>query len=313
MNKPSKSNANVSEIHERRGRRRRYSIFAIMLLAIYVIVLALAWLVFRSPVFRIKNITIIGNERTESGQILSLLQSRISKTIFGLNNILAWPDELAGNDLSLLPTLKNLEIKKNFWARSIVVRVEERGPYGIWCYLQTQNDAELTQNDADLTQNNAEQTQNGAENFPQPSASIPLNSAFVPHGSAPSGCWLFDKDGVIFQKSLSVEGGLITAVDDYSQESRGLNSKILPDEFVQNMFSIFDVLNASGITVKDIRLNDLALQEIEADTFAGPKLYFSLRFPSTDDLEVLQSFLSRLSFKKLQYLDFRVENRAYYR
>jgi len=89
------------------------------------------------------------------------------------------------------------------------------------------------------------------------------------------------------------------------------------------MFSVFDVLKASGIAPKEIRLNDLTLQEIEVDTYAGlpteasaktgPKLYFSLRFPSSNYLPVIQKFLSKPDFGKLQYLDFRVENRAYYK
>jgi hypothetical protein len=304
MKNAHKADINVSGTHERRKRRRWYFIFGTIFLAVYVVLVGLAWLVFRSPIFRIQNITITGNERVKNDQVLSLLYGRIingrfSRAIFGLNNILIWPKQLSEDDLRLLPTIKGLTIGKDFRARNIVVRVEEREPYGVWCFM--------ARTDADQTQTNADQID--TNNLPRNSALSPRESA----GAEGDNCWWFDKDGFIFQKSLSAEGGLITTINDYSQKGGGLNFKILPDEFIANAFSIFEVLKASGLAIKEIRLNDISLQEIEVDTYAGPKFYFSLRFPSTNDLQVIQSFLSKPGFNKLQYLDFRVENRAYYK
>ena len=62
------------------------------------------------------------------------------------------------------------------------------------------------------------------------------------------------------------------------------------------------------------------LHQLEANRLASglPNQRFSqnilsLRFPADDDLAVLQSLMSKPSFNNLQYVDFRVENRAFYK
>jgi len=126
-------------------------------------------------------------------------------------------------------------------------------------------------------------------------------------------CYWFDDQGVIFGKTFDTQGSLMFAVHDYSQSRLGLNNKILPDQFVSNFISIVDIVRTSGVNVSDIILKDIGLQEIDVTTYDGPNLYFSLRFPADEDLPVLQSLMAKPDFNKLQYVDFRIENRAYYK
>lgn len=302
----------VSEVYEKRKKRRFYFFLAIVLGLIYGVALGASWLVLRSPLFHIQKITITGNEAVVTSDILSLLQSRILrseplKALLGFNNILIWPDGLSSGDLIFLPALKSLKIEKNYRERSVIVAVEERKPYGIWCY-KAQTDADFTQNDAE-------------NNRSHPSASSLRESA--------SRCWWFDDEGIIFKRAIAAQGSLIVAVNDYSQTGHGLNSKILPGDFVSNAFSIFRVLQAGNLNLKEIRLRDLSREELEVATHsstplpstqlgaggsgAGPIIYFSLRFPADNALVVIENFLAKPGFDKLQYLDFRVENRVYYK
>ncbi len=126
-------------------------------------------------------------------------------------------------------------------------------------------------------------------------------------------CWLFDKDGFIFKRTISSEGSLINTIHDYSQSKLGLNSKILPDEFIPNAISVFNVLDGSGLNIKEIAIKDLSLREMEVGTYGGPKIYFSLTFPADNLLQVINDFNSRAGFKNMEYLDFRVENKLYYK
>lgn len=126
-------------------------------------------------------------------------------------------------------------------------------------------------------------------------------------------CWWFDKDGFIFKRAIAGEGSLISTVHDYSGSKLGLNSKILPDEFIANAVSIFRVLSASGLSIKEIALQDLSLREMEITTYDGPKIYFSLSFPADQALQVIKGFSSKAGFKNMNYLDFRVENKLYYK
>ena len=302
-----------SDVHLRDERRRRRIIFLSAFLVVYALLMAVAWAAIYSPLFRIKDIEVAGNENLSSDKIIKLATAGISadsfwKNVLGTRNILVWPSGFSGDSLKFLPELKSLSIQKNYWQRKIKITVEDRKPFGVWCLRQAQTVA-------DNTQTNADNEQIDTENFQR-------ESALSQRSSVSDSCWWFDGDGVIFKKAISVEGNLIVSLNDYSQKNIGLSSKILPDEFVQNIFSIFRVVSASGLNIKEMRLNDLDLQEIEVDTYgglsadspkAGPKIYFSLRFPADDALDVLRSLGEKSVFNGSQYVDFRVENRAYYK
>jgi hypothetical protein len=267
----------VAEIHGKRRKRRAYFILILIFLVLYAAVLGTAWLILRSPIFRINRIDIAGNSAVSRDDVMNLLVAKIIdgnslRALLGFNNILIWPENLTGSDLVFTPAIKELAIKKDFSARSVEVKVAERTPYGIWCIARNASSSDASES-----------------------------------------CWWFDGDGFIFKRAISAEGGLITTVHDYSQTSLGLNEEILPDNFIPNAFSVFNVLRASNLGIKEIRLNDLSLEELEVDIYDGPKLYFSLRFPAGNLLQVIQSFYIKPGFDKLQYLDFRVQNRVYYK
>lgn len=126
-------------------------------------------------------------------------------------------------------------------------------------------------------------------------------------------CFWFDDEGILFERSFAAEGNLIRTIHDYSQERVGLLITVLPREFVPNLLSILRLFERVDLSVEEIRLDDLALQEIKVTLHRGPALYFSLRFPAESAAAVIQSLVSKGEFTKLQYVDFRAENRAYYR
>ena len=66
------------------------------------------------------------------------------------------------------------------------------------------------------------------------------------------------------------------------------------------------------MAIQEARVRDLALQELEMRTAGGTRLFFSLRFPATDTAEVMQTLLRSTSSREIDYIDFRVERRAYY-
>lgn len=281
--------------------------FWVLLLLVWGALLGGFWVIIYSPLFRIKNIEVVGTRGISRDEVVTLLRTGILensfwKKILGFENILAWPDALSSSDLASLPEFKSISIEKHYRARSVSVRAEERRQFGIWCANRTDGKPILT---------------NGAQ------ASDTNSVSSDQHQSGDESCFWFDDEGVLFKKSVGVEGTLIKLVDDYSQKNLGLNSKMLPDAFIPNMFSIFRALAGSGAAVEEIRLNNLELQEIEVDTYdaasgetaakQGPKLFFSLRFPSDNAAAVIKSLMAQPNFGKLQYIDFRVENRAYYK
>ena len=285
-----KSSFSLSDVYKKENRRRRRVIVGIIVFLIYGTFLGGAWLVVRSPFFQIQKIEFSGNQMVSSDDILALVKRRVSNDSFGKRalggeNILAWPENLSSDYFRIIPELSGFSIKKDYKKRSIVITVKERQPFGAWCLHKALMNADGTQMNADETLINADA----------------------------SDCWWFDEEGILFANAMRVEGNLITVVDDYSQKNLGLGSNILPDEFIPNIFSVFKAVSGSGLSVQEIRLNDINLQEIEVRTYGGLKLYFGLRFSADNTLAVIQKLKSQSGFDKFQYLDFRVENRAYYK
>jgi len=127
-------------------------------------------------------------------------------------------------------------------------------------------------------------------------------------------CWWFDKAGIIFDEAPSVEGNLIYKISDFSGQSLKFGESVLKENFFPNLVKIFEVLEKSDLKIKSLRLERLELQEIIADSPGNslPKIYFSLRIDPGFSLSALESF-KNLGLEKIEYIDLRVENRAYYK
>lgn len=124
-------------------------------------------------------------------------------------------------------------------------------------------------------------------------------------------CFWFDPTGFIFKDAPQLEGSLIPVVDDYTGRELGIGKEILDQNYLSNFFSILSVLKTANVGTREIRLDDLGLEEVHVQAVAGPELMFSLRFSAANTLAVLKQLAPDLG--KLQYVDFRVQNRAYYK
>ena len=285
----------LSASQKKRKQRRKYIIVILFVLAACLALFGAFWLVFKSPVFKIKNdIVVQGNASVASGDIIALVRSVALKkqnpvvALLGMGNILAWPNTISSSDISAIPELANVNIKKDYMMRAITITVEERKPFATWCFMSKNGTFDAS--GADTATTTAE------------------NATMEPDEQ----CYWFDDAGVMFERGFDSEGSIILAVHDYSQDPAPLGAAILPVRFIPNVISIVNVLHASGLNVKEVRLNDVGLQEIQATTYDGPDILFSLRFPADNDLPVIQSIMTKPGFSNLQYLDFRTENRAYY-
>jgi hypothetical protein len=260
-------------LHRRTRRIRRVLFLAFFILAFVFA----AWLIIRSSIFRIHSFAITGAEQYSEAEIMTLLEG----TIFG-----------------------DSAVKHILGFRNLL----------IW-------PAELSEDD--MAMYPLLRSVSIEKNYMQRSIVVHVSER-VPHAvwcylkTDPLRCVWFDSEGVVLERSLSVEGNLIRRISDSSQEPRKTHSLILPAQFVSNLFSILSVLDRSKLPVGDIRLEDLTLQEVRVRVRGGPELMFSLRFSSHAALSVLNSLragqnMHGKKFSELEYVDFRVENRAYFK
>ncbi len=282
----------LSASQKKRKQRRRYFFITLSVITACLVFSGVFWLVFKSPVFKIKNIVVHGNTSVVSDDIVSLVRSvilekhNLKESFFGIGNMLAWPNSISPSDASAIPELTDIKIEKDYLAHTIVITVTERKPFAIWCFMPKV--AVLNGNYSDTT------------------------STVMAAQEADEECYWFDTNGVMFENGFDSEGSLIIAIHDYSQIAAPIGAAILPPRFIPNLVSILSVLRASGLNVKEVRLNDIGMQEIQATTYDGPDILFSLRFSADIDLPVIENVMAKPGFKNLRYLDFRTEDRAYY-
>jgi hypothetical protein len=271
----------LSEKQRKKEKHRRRLWWLAAMVLVFGVTLFIFWVVAESPVFRIDHVVVTGNLAVRADDVANLLQASMSRhatiwsTILGTKNMLIWPRALASSDIALVPQLAGVALQKNYADHTITASVIEREPVAIWCEMPA----------------------------------IDANG----NPSGDESCFWFDDTGTLFEKAFDTEGSELFAVHDYSQKGLGIGKNILPGIFVPNMLSILGTVKASSITVKEIALNDISLQEVDVSTYNGPGFYFSLRFSADDDLEVLRQLMEKPDFNSLQYVDFRTENRAYYK
>jgi hypothetical protein len=185
----------------------------------------------------------------------------------GPDNILAWPDEFTGGDLSALPAATALQVDKHFFRHAVTVRVSERERVGIWCF----------------------------------------------ESGDPEVCFWFDRGGVLFMPGYAAEGNLTPVLRDHSRDPLVLGAIALPQRLLTNLLTVFSALDSLHLSIREVRLEDLALEEVRVLTHEGPSLLFSLRFPATGVANAVAVVGNQAALSQLEYIDFRVEGKVYYR
>jgi hypothetical protein len=282
----------ISDRKRKRKRRRAYLFTALGLVVFYGIFFVAQWLVLRSPVFRVDHVVVQGNSAVSSVDVVALAEASafpgrdIFRAALTFDNMLLWPASIPQGELQMIPQLVSTSISKDYFSHTITITVTERAPFGIWCF-----------------------------SAPPGGGTTPIGVASSSSAAAPANvpCYWFDNTGTIFEKAGETQGDLVYTVYDRAQMPLGLNQKILSDEFLPNFISIMNVLRASGLSVQTIELNDLSLEEVDAQTANGPTIYFSLQFPADEYLPVIQKLMLQSNFGKLQYVDCRTENRLFYK
>lgn len=129
-------------------------------------------------------------------------------------------------------------------------------------------------------------------------------------------CFLIDKNGIAFEKAADSRGFLILRIIDKRGTNIELNKKVLNPEFMEFTKNLKQ--NFKNITNRNLRLLELehpAQREIIA-LVDGWKAVFDISGDPEKQLLVLKEVLEKdikENISKLDYIDLRVEGRAYYK
>ncbi|MFA4827499.1 MAG: hypothetical protein WC596_04625 [Candidatus Shapirobacteria bacterium] len=259
----------------------------LLVFAFLALVFGGGYLVYASDFFKIKNIEVAGVKDFSQEDLVASLkdffknQSKIS-SFLGPDNILVWRAE-ASPFLAKNPQLKNLNIEKDIFNRSVKINAQEREKFGIWCLeINSISDQETT-------------------------------SSTLDNGFKEENCYWFDKEGVVFVEAPVIEGELFNKVIDSTGRNLKSGDKVLDDRLLENFVKVFEVFDAVNLKSKTIFINDLKTEEIAVMPAGFPKTLFSLRFDPRFSIVAIDILKKSGRWQKVEYADFRVENKVYYK
>ncbi len=124
------------------------------------------------------------------------------------------------------------------------------------------------------------------------------------------GCFLLDKEGVVFQEAETINNDLLRVIKekDYSKGDRIVQERVL-----SNFFLIDESFKEMGIGIVGFYITSGS--SIELLTKEGWSAYFSERRikDGIKDLEVVMEELRKKERKKLDYVDLRFDGRVFYK
>ena len=261
----------VLDITKKRRRNRFFFLVTAAILVGSIISVISLLLIFRTPIFRVRDIKIEGNSRISEDEVRTFLRAKVPSEgfvghFFGARMIFVWPGGFSREELALLSEVREINIEKNYLRRSILVTVGESERKGIWCFRM------------------------------------------VEEGK----CFWFDEEGRLLRQVPQTFGNLIPVVQDLARQEIGVKEPVLPARLFSNFLSVLQRVRSAPVNVSEIRLEELQREELRVTT-DGPDMLFSLRFPAPDLTAALEALDGKTDVSGLQYLDFRVEKRVYYK
>lgn len=263
------------------------------------------YFIFHSHFFQVAAIEVSGSDRADEikGTLADVLAkgSKI-RSWLGSDSLIFWSPKAIKEAPAALPWLSELNMERNWEDKKIIIKVKEREPFLLWCLSGQQTDLILNE------------ASSSAATIPKDLKTASSTDTIAAAPSTRVNCYWIDEQGIVFAPAPEAEGFIIPKVFEKGGRQQLQFGQPFYDnpQLVENALKIIREVKNSSLAVFRFSTKDANLQELTAET-SGFNLYFSLRF-LPDDLErILANLANRLDLKKLEYIDFRVENRIYYK
>lgn len=244
-----------------------------VLILILLLFLILVYVFLFSPLFKIKTIEVSGNKEIKTEMI---------KESFNYGNIfLLTNNKIKDNLLNNFPKILELNIEKNLLKGIVKLTIKERQRFGIICQISEQETRDKKQ-------------------------------------EIIKGCFYIDKEGFTFEDAPETSGSLILLIKDYSQRDFNLGDQILEGEVVSFCSQVKEALSLeTDIRVSDFIIQSFPCKDLKAITSEGWYIVFDPQRDAGGQILTLRAILGESidqeERKELEYIDLRIENRAYYK
>jgi hypothetical protein len=126
-------------------------------------------------------------------------------------------------------------------------------------------------------------------------------------------CFWLDNSGYSIEEAPVTVGTLVPIVTSKSATlSLGLGHAVMSPQLFSNLLKTIGILESLGLSGLDMVV-DTAGKELVVRRDGYAALYFNLQHDPENLISPLKKLMKLPGLKKLSYIDFRVENRAYYR
>ncbi len=130
--------------------------------------------------------------------------------------------------------------------------------------------------------------------------------------AAETSCVWIDSFGVALEAAPATDGQLVNMIYSASKEPVQLGEHVIEENKFIYFKKILDVIVSARIAVSRIEY-DVMTYGVVVKTSAGARLLFSLRFDPGFTIAPFSSIADRKDFSRMDYVDFRIENRVYYK
>lgn len=239
------------------------------------------WVIFLSPIFKIKNIDIISdNAYLESNDIKKII-SNITPLGLTENLLVVSNSRLKSELAAIFPAITDISVKKKL-LNTLTVNFKKRIPIGIWCHPTRLADAPAKRA------------------VDQPKA---------------DNCYYFDKEGIVFSQAPETEGSLILKITDLSKNDISLGGKVLGYNRIHFVISFTDKIDTiNKFKILEFKINPRSSVDFEAITDKNWSIYLD----DTQDPKMAVNNLFTIldeaveGIGGLDYIDLRIPDRIFY-
>jgi hypothetical protein len=127
-------------------------------------------------------------------------------------------------------------------------------------------------------------------------------------------CYGITKDGIIFSQIPRVEGGLMFKIDDEANAPAVIGERYFSDPaFLDMVYKTTQILIGLDMRPMRVVVRDHALYDWDALFSHGPVFRFSGQFVPSELPAVIRDIKKQANLDSLEYVDFRAENKVYYK